>query len=95
MHRARVVKDFVTREGITTLEWPAQSPDLNIIENCWKKMKHEINRNVHNLRTNDDLAAAVRQAWENIPLQFIQRLYQSIPRRIQAVIKSKGCLTKY
>lgn len=95
VHRARVVKDFVTREGITTLEWPAQSPDLNIIENCWKKMKHEINRNVHNLRTNDDLAAAVRQAWENIPLQFIQRLYQSIPRRIQAVIKSKGCLTKY
>lgn len=95
VHRARIVREFIDREGIPTMEWPAQSPDINIIENCWKKMKQTLLKNVHNLKTNDDLEAAIRQVWANLPVEFIQRLYNSIPRRIRAVVKAKGCLTKY
>lgn len=95
VHRARSVKEFMEQENIPTMEWPAQSPDLNIIENCSRKLKQELCKRVQNLRTANDLETAIRQVWENIHPNFIQDLYKSIPRRIQAVIKAKGCLTKY
>ena len=33
--------------------------------------------------------------WENVPKPFIERLYNSMPARIGAVIKTKGFMTKY
>jgi len=33
--------------------------------------------------------------WGNIPLETIQKLYDSIPRRIEAVLKASGGPTPY
>ena len=41
-HRARAVMDFLDREGITTLPWPARSPDLNPIESMLIYMKSQL-----------------------------------------------------
>ena len=73
------------------MEWPAQSPDLNVIENIWLYMKRELQKSAVDIATRVD----IQSVWRNIELDYIRNLYQSIPDRLDNVIKMKGHLTKY
>lgn len=95
VHRAHNVKTFKENNNIHCTEWPAQSPDLNIIENIWLHLKRTIQPQSVNLTTREQLINAIRQTWENIPLQLVQSLYDTIPARLQEVIRMKGNLTKF
>ncbi len=43
----------------------------------------------------DELKATVKETWASIPPQQCHKLITSMPRRIEAVIKTKGTTTKY
>ena len=75
------------------LEWPAQSPDLNPIENLWCEAERRLGG--HKFKKSDELFNAVRKAWESIPKSRLEKLVESMPRRCQAVIDAKGYATKY
>jgi hypothetical protein len=41
------------------------------------------------------LEDVLKEEWHKIPLETVQNLYESIPRRIAAVLKTKGGQTPY
>ena len=42
VHRARIIEEYKRNNHINCITWPAQSPDLNIIENIWLRIKREL-----------------------------------------------------
>ena len=59
IHRARDVENYKARNNIHSISWSAQSPDLNIIENVWLKLKRRLQHRVENIRIAAELSHAV------------------------------------
>ena len=94
-HRSLVTNPFKTQAGIRTLKWPARSPDLNPIENVWSLLKRRVRRSI---RSGDDLSrleALLRQEWDRLSQEVINRLIESMSSRIRQVIELSGEVTKY
>ncbi|KFM67888.1 Transposable element Tcb1 transposase, partial [Stegodyphus mimosarum] len=70
------------------MDWPAQSPDLNPIENFWDELHRRIQGCTTHAKSVKELL--LQAEWKKIPLAVIQRLVESMPRRVHAVITSRG-----
>ncbi len=89
-HTTKGTKSWFNDHGFTVLDWPANSPDLNPIENIAKKMMSDTRPN-----NADDLKAAIKATWASITPEQCHRLIVSMPRHIDTVIHAKGGPTKY
>ena len=93
-HRAKSTKKWHQDRGVKLFEgWPGNSPDLNPIENLWSQMK---NLQRHERATSiAGLKRIAQKVWDNITPAYLQSLYESMPRRMQAVVDAQGGHTKY
>ena len=82
-------------EGIRTMPWPAQSPDLNPIEHLWYRLKRAIHRHPEPARGVHELWERAEEEWGQITVEACRELIESMPRRVEAVIEAKGGPTKY
>lgn len=94
-HTSRVAKNFLEMEGVTVLEWPSCSPDLNPIEHLWDMIKRTIRARQNNPGNAEQLIQAVLEEWGNLPQEEINNLIESMPRRIRACIGARGGNTDY
>lgn len=94
-HRARVINDYLQNVGVERMEWPANSPDLNPIEQLWDQLGRAVRTRVTNETTLADLRQILVEEWNAIPQQRVTRLVHSMRRRCQAVVAADGSSTRY
>uniref|UniRef100_A0AAY5L2K7 Tc1-like transposase DDE domain-containing protein n=1 Tax=Esox lucius TaxID=8010 RepID=A0AAY5L2K7_ESOLU len=92
-HTARSIKVWMEDHQIQTLSWPAQSPDLKTNENLWNLMKRKIDG--HKPSNKAELLEFLCQEWHKVTQQQCDRVVESMPRHMNAVIKKQGYTTKY
>ena len=76
--------------NITPLKWPAQSPDLNHIEHLQQHLKTKLQQYDTPPKGVHDLWDRMAKELNDMPPETCQTLIESMPRRIQAVLKAKG-----
>ena len=94
-HTSRTAQVWFDEQGIKLLDWPAQSPDLNPIEHTWNHLKRCLSGYENAPTGVHQLWERVVEQWKKISVEQCQKWIESMPRRIEAVIKAKGAHTKY
>jgi transposase len=93
-HTAKLTKKWFADNGVPVIDWPAQSPDLNPIEkNLWSILDERTKG--RRPASEDALFKCLQEAWDALPIDLLEKLADSMPRRLQAVIENNGYATKY
>lgn len=93
IHKAIATLELFKQLDLELLSWPANSPDLNPIENIWSLLKHRISK--HFPTTREAVIAAIQSEWSRLTSSDISRACQSMRQRCQAVIDANGGHTKW
>jgi transposase len=93
-HASKRIKSFLEDKPFEVIDWPGNSPDLNPIENCWNYLKQNLKDK--DTGSVDKLIAAIKMLWvKGLPRDYLKKLSDSMPRRIQKVLAVKGDATSY
>jgi hypothetical protein len=89
----QIVTPWLHNHGISSIQFPPYSPDLNPIENLWFDLQTRVEK--HNAETMEQLQDAIAEEWNKTSTEFLVKLSHSMPHRCQAVIDANGDHTKY
>ena len=87
-HVCKVAKSVFEEKRLNVLDWPANSPDLNPIENAWCFLKDKIEKRCP--KTLAELELFAKEEWSKIPQSYFDSLINSMPNRISQVIERNG-----
>lgn len=95
-HKSDVVMNYLSEQEFEVMDWPAQSPDLNPIENMWRLLKIKLNEYDTPPKGMNELYERVVHTWYNvITVEDCRKVIDSMPSRIEECIKAKGYWTSY
>lgn len=95
-HTAGIVKTWLASRKFSVMTWPANSPDLNPIENMWHLLKTRLCKNYKSPAKNmDELFDRAADVWYSISKEECQKYIDTMPKRVEAVIKNKGLWIDY
>ena len=93
-HTAKTVKNWFKAKKINDLKWPGNSPDLNLIENLWSRLKKLVRKEKPGNKRKL-IEAIIKSRFHVISTEDLGNLVNSMPSRIAAVIKNNEYPTKY
>ena len=87
-------KSFFERNNINWWKTPAESPDLNPIENLWHELKEYIRREIKP-KTKDELVQGIVKFWDTVTIEKCNRYINHLKKVIPRVIELEGDATGY
>ena len=93
-HNSIVAREFLAENGIYWWRTPAESPDLNPIENLWHELKEFIRREMKP-KKKDELVDGIKCFWETVDLAKCRKYIRHIHKVIPKVIELEGAATGY
>ena len=75
---------------VEEMDWPPQSPDLNLIIHLWDELERRLSSKPHRPTSVAELSTTLMQEWRSIPAQTYQHLVDSLPNIVATVITAKG-----
>jgi len=102
-HASQKSQRHFQSKGIHGMKWPANSPDLNPLENLWRDFKPRFHKYFTDTKSKPSTSkealqnykASLKKVWAECSMDLIHALIESMPRRVQAVLHAKGHHTGY
>jgi hypothetical protein len=94
-HTSRVALAWIEENLDETLPWPPNSPDMSIIEHVWDILGVRVQRRNPRPTNIEQLWAALQEEWNTLGMDYLDKLYESMPERVAELKKAKGHHTPY
>lgn len=93
-HTSRAARSYYVTQSINWWPTPAESPDLNPIENLWHELKEFIRREVKPT-TKAELVNGIIQFWHTVTDEKCRKYIRHLHKVIPCVIERNGAATGY
>ena len=84
-HTSKKAKTWFQDHRIHVMQWSAQSPDLNPVENLWQQLKQRLATYEYPAQGINELQERVEGEQEEIEAGICQNLIEGLPKRVLEV----------
>jgi len=96
-------KVVAAKYNLKIMEWPPNSPDMNLIEQLWAHLKYELYRRFPDTASLNGSAEYIKSTlrqrlhtvWWDIGVDLLNHLVNSMPKRVEALARGHGWYTEY
>ncbi|KAF4622542.1 hypothetical protein D9613_008979 [Agrocybe pediades] len=89
-HRSKTTRQWFSDNQVRLFYHPPNSPDLNPIERVWWEIKKRLKDREQIPTTAEQLIVAVKEIWNELPVQEIDKHIDSMGKRAKAIFATKG-----
>ena len=97
-HTSNAAKRFLVDNGIYWWRTPAESPDLNPIDNLWHELRHELKEYIRREvkpKHKEELVEGIKTFWATVNIAKCKMYIGHLRKVIPKVIELKGDATGY
>ena len=88
-HCSKLIEDYLSSNEIVWWRTPAESPDMNPIENVWGSLKQYL-RSTYKPQNLEDLKEGIQRFWSSLTPDVCQRYINHLTKVIPKVIEVRG-----